>query len=230
MSNGIHSIASVSNPKSMTTPLGIGFFTDNIPAGAQVMELKQCENCVRSFLRPRAGHRAVVVKNKNYDGTIEENSIIYKDTGERFCKECRSRLLQPDESAQEIIKEMLPTEGQMRHSNHLLRYRSELPRPRQRYGNWRMRVTEALVARGPLSAEELQEIVGHKDSDSPFMTLSLFRSSGFKLVRVGNAARRLVNGRPPGLYTLPHLAQALAVQETAEVVERIENASEEGGQ
>jgi len=208
------------------TPIGL-LYPSDAPPGSRV-QLKQCENCVRTFVRAQPGSfRPFTVTNRGLsqgpsDGP--ETSTIYLDTGERFCPICRSRMLLPDERLQQEVKDQLPTEGQMGHSNHLIRYDDSLvpreqrtvyrmrlgiptkKRIRRSYGDWKTRVIEALRSRGPLSCEQLQDAIGSVGGPNAAYALIAGSSIG-PLLRVGHAVRRVGVGKVPGLYTIPQFAK-----------------------
>ena len=98
-----------------------------IPDGSQVCEIKACENCLKNFLRPLAGKRTRLIKNiaLGYDtfACTQPFSIVVIDTGERWCPECRARmLLPPDRSKHDNYLAQLPT------GEHEMRFRLNLPR------------------------------------------------------------------------------------------------------
>lgn len=170
--------------------MGLLIADHRIPPGFYVVELKQCEGCVALFAR-----RA-------------QSGILY-------CAKCRGRALMPDPSTATFAA-ALPTEGEMKHSNHLPRYDDSLlpkehrrvyttqpkPAPARRayrsYGNYVERLRLVIAKRGPMSLEDMQEIVGCPGG--PSHVNALLRGQGILLRRCGNAPRRSPNGPPPGLF------------------------------
>jgi hypothetical protein len=167
-----------------------------VPEGAKVFELKCCENCVVSFLRVRKPLREIILDNPRPWGiTIQEwqeRSRIYVDTGDRYCRNCRSRmLLPPSLEEEEVYRDQLPRLG-TRDGSHLPHYDSSLiDRSKQSrilrlpvkyhakyvwHRDWKRRLLSALAERGPLSAKEIVSIVG-SNSTHPSGMLTTIRET-----------------------------------------------------
>lgn len=210
-----------------------------LPPGATVVEVKYCENCMRAFSRPVALLEPRVIKLKRPAGYLpsdwEPEITVMVDTGQRYCGHCRGRMLMPEASEQEQYKEQMPAASRMLHSTLLPRYDDSLSprqmklfsklhsapahaiakRKRRDYGAWKYRVSVALRERGPLSLEQIQEIIGCPGS--PATAGSLCHNSGLKLQRVGSAPRRVPYGPAPGLYALRETSVEVKGCETTNV-------------
>jgi hypothetical protein len=183
-----------------------------VPAGARVLESKQCENCTRTFTRPIKPKRPVIVRNQASDES--EFSMIFVDTGVKYCPRCLGNMLLPEE--QETYKDQLPTEGEMKHSNHLPRYDRSLVQPgsnlhkmqtrcrsaKKDLGNWQPRLRQAFVEKLVMSAKEIHEVIG-STAKSFSMAVGLARSVGFRFIEVGNVwPRPSCMGVCPKLYRM----------------------------
>lgn len=229
----MRSQASIRNiaPSRGLTPLGgLCLYGDHtVPEGAKVMELKACENCMCTFTREKRPLEARKVKNY-VDARylhVDSFSVIYVDRGERYCKHCRKRLLLPEN--QEVYKEqLLPILQQAHRGSKLPKYDDSLlpkeqrhvytqplivpsikrpKRPRFDYGkDWPQRLRAAFVERGPMSTEDIQEIVG--GIGMPCSVLNIIRHAGIRLARIGSVPRRVNTGRAPGLYTMAELLES----------------------
>lgn len=156
-------------------------------AGSRVMELKLCENCPNTFVRPRL-------------------------SGLKYCGPCRAHCLMPLNL--DAYREAFPHE---RPNNKLPHYDDSLlakkqkgmytrqlslvsvrqPRKKLDYGDWRSRLLLVFAAKPRLTSEEIQEVIGCPGI--PSRALNMARGM---LVRVGDVERRVHNGRYPGIYAL----------------------------
>lgn len=184
-----------------------------VPVTAQVLEQKYCENCSRSFTRPKPPAFRVI----NIDGTRSghnarefEPGTVLKDTGQRYCPACRRNALAPIDD--QVYRDQLPREAEMQHAHHLPKYdesivkfrhtpivKKRAPR-RQNYGNW---LNKLLVAneKAPLSTDEMLRITGMTASGNLY---NCMRHFGFQLIMVGHVWPRKqgVSGRPPRIYNI----------------------------
>lgn len=185
-----------------------------VPEGARVLEAKSCENCTRTFFRPKPlAFRRVVVSNAldpKYDyAEPKTDSVIYVDTGKRYCNACVRTTMSPVDDQE--YREQLPKEAEMRHSHHLPKYDesvAEFPKRKtpvmssrsiRRYaGNWLNQLLVA-VEKQPMTREEIAALTGVK-----YNTISsLLAHYGFSLVIRGNVwPRKSCMGVNPKLFTL----------------------------
>lgn len=179
-----------------------------IPSGYEVRELKSCENCGRSFMRKPGNHRAVEIVNQHIEGTsylCEDEplrKIIYKDTGDRYCGECKSTQLAPPDVSE--YKEMLPTSAEMAHRTYIP---ATEPRPRSwkqknRYlTGWKERLMRAFQERGPLSSREITEVTKYNTGMSHYSkVLNMIRKAGIELHIVGSVYPLPPTGRHCSLF------------------------------
>lgn len=185
-----------------------------VPPGAQVVELKHCENCGMPFTRPKAGLKPFIVKNeRDYRWqTDEEQKTIYVDAGIKFCASCRARLLMPPE--EDLYREALPEVP--RHPNHeLVHYDDSLTprkvvarvvlsfprdrRPAGKLGNWMVLLIAALKKQGMMTRKEMIKVTGHIDERS---LNSAITARGLKFERVANLWPRVGRGTPTGYYII----------------------------
>lgn len=197
-----------------------------VPPGASVVEQKYCENCSATFTRPRPPFRRFVVKNDDhflsgiktaksrgnlirFAGSEEDQSVIYVDTGQRYCQRCRRNALQPVNDL--TYREQLPREAEMRHAHHLPKYDESIvkfrqsakpvPPKRRRYtqhGNW---LNKLLVEneKRPLSYKQMTEV-----TEMAAMSIAnCLRRLGFSLKPVGHVfPRRSCMGPPAQIYNI----------------------------
>ena len=183
-----------------------------IPPGAIIAEFKYCECCGCPFVRKFAPTQPYVTKTTRIYSvalTIEFDSELRKDHGDRYCAKCRSRSLLPDTKAQEEYKSQMPgTEIQMRHAMHLPRYdtsifvrdRRELDAKRAPKLR-REAVVKAFADKGTLTAEEMQELI--PGCLTPALArMRVSASSDIKIRSVGRLASSTERGRGPAVYVL----------------------------
>jgi hypothetical protein len=192
-------------------------FDAHLPKSYCVVEVKSCEGCCANFFRPRSTHRPVVLSNAASRDMFEslhlqgsETKTIYRDEGERFCKNCRTRMLLPPELTQEReayqneMKSVVPNL-----SKHLIRYDNTLLNPtrRRKISDWKAKLTEAFISRGPLSTREIVEITGHHLIENYSAIIQIIRIAGFRVVVVGSVwPRKSCMGSAPKLYWLESLS------------------------
>jgi hypothetical protein len=200
------------------------------PPGTVILEQKYCENCTASFVRPRPIlRRAVQVSNAGWDGcgggkraySDPDFSTIYVDRGKRFCNACIRRGLAPLDL--EDYRDMLPTEAQQKHSHYLPHYDDSIVPPvvkqhmrsatvipirRRHYyrepleerEQWKRKVIAALISNEGMTYEQLCDMV--PGVRTPVEACMKIRNAGLRLVKVGEAERRALKGRAPGIYML----------------------------
>jgi hypothetical protein len=193
-------------------------FDSELPESYKVVELKQCEECLAHFVRERSTHHAIILKNSFTTETFEslhlqysDTKVIYRDDGERFCKECRTRMLLPPimtEERQAYEHEMKTTVPNL--SKHIIHYDDSLNvvsarpgtrRKRKDYGNWEERVMDAFLSQGPLSAKQIAEIIGlGKYSQNPSVVLGWCKYAQMMLIAVASVWPRTRLGATPKLY------------------------------
>jgi hypothetical protein len=154
----------------------------------------------------------------------EEYTVIRRrDHGERFCRDCRSRQLQPDVKAQEQYKAQLPDERQAKHNRVYQMPRYDKPpvgrqtqahaisqtnpdRPhrkrcsREELRIWKTNVRLALQRPEGATLEQLCDLV--PNCWTPVLAYARIVGVGINLVRIGDGPRRSSYGKPPALYAL----------------------------
>ena len=171
-----------------------------VPPGAIVLEPKACENCVKIFFRLRASLREDLVR----DEETGIYNLVFRDTGERFCAECKSRVLLPAKT--DDYREMIPTaQVSMRFRKNLVKYDNSLapkvdrrhePRlvKRQKWFlNWQGLLRIAFNEHGQLTAMQISEIVG---ANPRYLSVNVWRVNklfklrcvGFRLYEIAEAS------------------------------------------
>lgn len=187
----------------------------SVPITAQVFEQKYCENCSRSFARPRPGaFRVIHIDGQKSGHNAKEfgPGTVLKDTGQRYCPACRRNALSPIDD--QVYRDQLPREAEMKHAHHLPKYDESIVRFRQpikskaiapsrrrvNHGNWLNRLLMA-NEKAPLSCDDMLRITGMKASANVFTSLHHF---GFQLVVAGHVWPRKqgVAGQPPRIYNI----------------------------
>jgi len=200
-----------------------------VPDDAKVLELKGCENCLRLFARTRVQLRPLLVSNIEWgDGREVWDSpkkLIFVDPGPKYCPTCCRAMLLPVEDRE--YRDELPTSAAMKHRTYLPHYDGSLvdpehrlrtrptpaPPPPKRWkknflGDWKTRLIQALIDRGPLTCKQMAEITGHSVSDARGMlnyslVVSTARAAGIFVQAVGSVwPRPSCMGPAPKLYAL----------------------------
>jgi hypothetical protein len=174
-----------------------------VPPGMITQELKTCENCSRLFVRPLAERRAIEVKNLFYAQYEDNVKVLFKDSGERFCGDCKRRLLQPP--AIDEYRAQFPRCG--KDSVHLPHYDNSISPVKVKVivkrgpknlwlRGWQVLLLDAFEKDGPLSARQIAKIVGSIHS-IPSLVVQRVRAEALDLKIVGSVWPRHHKGRGP---------------------------------
>lgn len=205
-----------------------------IPEGCAAFEQKYCEVCGRPFTRLFAPTVPLETVSYSHHGVVGE-SALRKDHGQRFCKGCRGRHLQPDIEAQEKYMAQLPgTAQQMRHAPHLPKYDhtlepvgcetsahkvSAIPVRRRKSRvdyDWRSLVRAAFSAKPRMTAEDICEIM--PDVYTPQQAYQRCWAGGVKLRVVAHIHREGVRGSGPAVYELAEEGKVTPFETTSKVL------------
>lgn len=155
-----------------------------LPQGKEYrrFELKICENCGNSFMREPVQLQEFLLSDK---------SRVYRDKGQRYCRDCQHRALSVDPK-QLLFIQALP---ESHRSSHLPSPRHHATKEETR--QWVGAVISATAVEGK-SLEQLVELI--PGCLTPDQAYGRMAGIGLTLVAVGQAPRRVSTGRAPNLY------------------------------
>jgi hypothetical protein len=206
----------------MSTAINIGIVPApalcRVPEGAQIVEMKYCELCGRSFPRRWQDYEFIELKLKRdyrYPGTGGQVRIK-RDTGERICRGCASKPL-PELRAEELLKDQenykdqLPDLNKLHRSVHPIRYDRRIANLSARVGRskntreeietWHKAVRDKFAAsKEPLTLEQVYELI--PNCFSPTEAYMRLRWNKFSLRKVGSLKSKTGEGQGPRLYLL----------------------------